>query len=169
MIHQSDSITLHPIGVIHSPFTDTKKVPLQAGMNTIEGTIEIYQEFVEGLEDLEGFSHLIIIYYYHCTSQVKKLRVTPYIDNEQHGVFATRAPLRPNNIGFAVVRLIKREKNILTIQGIDMLDQTPVLDLKPFVHEFDCPPMTDLYRNGWMAGKIGRFDTTYSDGRFSQH
>ena len=127
---------MHPIGVIHSPFTDKSKTPIQPSRSTAKGMIEIFPDFVEGLADVEGFSHLILLYVFHSSSGYE-LRVKPFLDNQLRGLFATRHPCRPNPIGLSIVRLLSCQMNKLEIEGVDVLDNTPLLDIKPFVPDFD--------------------------------
>jgi tRNA-Thr(GGU) m(6)t(6)A37 methyltransferase TsaA len=156
-------LTYKPIGVIHSPFKEPKNVPIQAAASRgVEGTIEIYPQYVEGLCDLEGFSHIILIYHFHLVKDCS-LMVKPFLDDKLHGIFATRAPARPNKIGLSVVRLIGRENGVLRIQGVDMLDGTPLLDIKPYVPQFDC---VEALKIGWFTDKIGKLGSTRDDGRF---
>ena len=156
-------INYRPIGVIHSPFTDIGGMPIQpTGASGIRGTIEVFPEFAEGLKDLEGFSHIILLYHFHRV-QGTKLVVTPFMDSQPHGVFATRAPKRPNPIGLSIVRLLGIEQNILRIENVDILDGTPLLDIKPYVPEFDQPPAD---RMGWLEQAKGRVQSKRSDGRF---
>ncbi|MGZ6347054.1 MAG: tRNA (N6-threonylcarbamoyladenosine(37)-N6)-methyltransferase TrmO [Anaerolineales bacterium] len=136
---------MHPIGVIHSPFTDTSLTPIQASRSQAIGFVEIYPEFAEGLQDLEGFSHIILFYIFHEATGYA-LHVKPFLDDHLRGVFATRYPARPNQIGFSVVRLISLISNVLQVEGVDVLDGTPLLDIKPYVPEFDA--RTDT-RIGW--------------------
>ena len=137
--------TLKPIGVIHTPFTDKARTPIQAARSQAVGCAEVYSEFAAGLQDLEGFSHIFLVYVLH---QVEgyALQVIPFLDDQAHGVFATRYPARPNALGLSVVRLLARRANELEIEGVDMLDGTPLLDIKPYVPEFDVRPAT---RVGW--------------------
>ena len=136
---------LQPIGVIHSPFTDKSQTPIQASRSQGKGTVEVYPEFAEGLQDLEGFSHIHLLYVFHESSGYSLL-VKPFLDDQWHGLFATRYPFRPNPIGLSVVQLITRKNNTLEIEGVDMLDGTPLLDIKPYLPEFDVRTGT---RNGW--------------------
>jgi tRNA (adenine37-N6)-methyltransferase len=129
-------IVIKPIGVIHSPFQDKAETPIQPSRSQAVGQVEVYPEFVEGLNDLDGFSHIILVYAFH-QSQGYSLTVLPFLDDKMHGLFATRHPCRPNPIGLSIVRLLSIDKNILNIQGVDMLDDTPLLDIKPYVSEFD--------------------------------
>ena len=156
-------IIYHPIGIIHSPFTDLADMPIQpTGAASAPGMVEISAEYVEGLQDLDGFSHIILIYYLHQARRVT-LTVTPFLDSEPRGIFATRAPARPNPIGLSVVRLLKIEGNTLFIEALDILDGTPLLDIKPYVPAFDGHPEA---RTGWLEGAQERARTMKSDERF---
>lgn len=156
-------ITLEPIGTIHSPFTDLKAMPIQpVGETCRPGTATILPEYVDGLKELEGFSHLILLYHFH-KAQRTDLRVTPFLDPDAKGVFATRAPTRPNHIGLSVVELVKIEGAVLHLARVDILDGTPLLDIKPFVPEFDQP--SDV-RTGWLAAARGNVQSKISDDRF---
>ena len=158
-----DVIKYKPIGIIHSPFKEPKGTPIQpTGAKNIDATIELFPEYVEGLKDLEGFSHIILIYHFHLSKHTS-LRVKPYMDDELRGVFATRAPSRPNPIGISVVRLVKVEGNILHIQDVDAVDGTPLLDIKPYVPEFDT---RKVERIGWLEKRVHRLRETKDDGRF---
>jgi tRNA-Thr(GGU) m(6)t(6)A37 methyltransferase TsaA len=123
----------------------------------------VFPEYAEGLRDLEGFSHIILIYHFHL-SKVRSLRVVPYLDTEAHGVFATRAPSRPNPIGISVVRLVRIEQNTLHIQDVDIVDETPLLDIKPYVPQFD---IREMQKIGWLQKKAHKISTSKDDGRFS--
>jgi len=138
-------IIMHPIGIIHSPFTERGQTPIQASRSQAIGKVVLDPEFLEGLQDLEGFSHIFLLYAFHCSSGYS-LRVKPFLDHTERGLFATRYPCRPNPIGLSVVRLLSREENILTIEGVDVFDNTPLLDIKPYVPDFDM--RTDV-RVGW--------------------
>jgi len=156
-------IVYQPIGTIHSPFRDILGMPIQpTGAKGIAGTIEIYPEFAEGLKDLEGFSHIILIYHFHL-SKGYSLKVTPFMDENFRGVFATRAPKRPNPIGISVVKLRKIEGNILNIEDVDIVDGTPMLDIKPYVPEFD---IQGVDRIGWLTQKANKVHLKKSDKRF---
>jgi len=156
-------INYRPIGMIHSPFADLEGMPIQpTGASGIRGTVEVFPEFAEGLKDLDGFSHIILLYHFHRV-QGANLVVTPFMDSQPHGVFATRAPKRPNPIGLSIVRLLGIEQNILRIENVDILDGTPLLDIKPYVPEFDQPPAD---RMGWLEQAKGRVQSKRSDGRF---
>ena len=126
-------LKIRPIGIIHSPFTSPKGTPIQSAAGAdVQATVEVYPEYTEGLQDLEGFSHLILLYYFHLAKPYS-LTVLPYMDSIPHGLFATRAPSRPNPIGLSVVHLLSRKENILTIEEVDILDGTPLLDIKPYI------------------------------------
>jgi tRNA-Thr(GGU) m(6)t(6)A37 methyltransferase TsaA len=135
------------IGMIHSGHLIPDKTPIQpvyAGMCT--GRVEVFPEVAEGLRDLEGFSHVYLIYHFHRASPAK-LVVKPFLQDADRGVFSTRAPCRPNPIGLSVVELLRREGNVLLVRGVDILDGTPLLDIKPYTAKFDLIPTR---RNGWQ-------------------
>lgn len=136
---------MHPIGVIHSPFTEKDQTPIQASRSQAIGLVELYPQFADGLNDIEGLSHIHLLYVFH-QSAGYTLRVKPFLDDQERGLFATRYPQRPNPIGISTVRLILRQGNALTVAGIDVLDGTPLLDIKPYVPDFD--HRTDV-RAGW--------------------
>lgn len=160
-----NEIIYKPIGIIHSPFTTMENIPIQnMGARGETGTIEIFPEYADGLKDLEGFSHIILLYHLHKVDHFS-LHVKPFMDTTERGIFATRAPIRPNPIGLTLVKLIEVKGNIITVENIDMLDQTPLLDIKP------CLPMiddVDEIKLGWLAGKIDQFKTKKSDTRFKK-
>lgn len=140
-------VRMKPIGTIKSPYRETKQIPKGRGArHDAEGILEILPEFEEGLTDIEGFSHLYVIWLFH-KSDGFQLIGTPPSDNRPHGVFATRSPRRPNPIGLTVVRLLSREGRMLKVSGIDMLDGTPILDIKPYLSSV---PAEEL-RRGWLA------------------
>jgi len=140
------NITCKPIGIIHSEHTVAEKTPIQpVYAPECKGTVEVFPEYAEGLDDLERFSHVYLLYHFDRTAQVK-LKVKPFLQNIERGVFATRAPCRPNGIGMSIVRLVRCENNILHVEGIDVLDGTPLLDIKPYATRFDCI-QTD--HDGW--------------------
>lgn len=154
-----------PIGIIHTPFNDPQGMPIQpAGAAGVPGTVELYPEYAAGLQDLDGFSHLILLYHFHRSNDYD-LRVVPFLDTQERGIFATRAPRRPNPIGLSVVRLIGIEGNRLQVEKVDMLDGTPLLDIKPYVPAFDTP--ADV-RAGWLEEAGRRATEMRSDGRFGQ-
>lgn len=158
-----DTFSMSPIGIIHTPFQRVEGMPIQpAGAGDVTGTVEIRPEYEEGLDGLDGFSHIILLYAFHL-SQGYQLTVKPFLDDETHGVFATRAPRRPNPIGLSVVRLVSVVGCTLNVRGVDMVDGTPVLDIKPFVPQFDVPPVE---RIGWLEGRVERLNRARADGRF---
>ncbi len=157
------SIIIEPIGVIYTPFKRKEGMPIQSnGALGIKGTIKLKEALIPGLKDLDAFSHIFLIYSFH-KSQGYELLTTPFLDNKERGVFATRAPKRPNPIGISVVRLIKIEKNIITIENVDILDETPLLDIKPYIPDFD---IHKTEKNGWIVNKTGNLNETKSDDRF---
>jgi tRNA-Thr(GGU) m(6)t(6)A37 methyltransferase TsaA len=157
------AISYQPIGIIHSPFTNTKNVPIQpAAADGVRGTAEIRAEFAAGLKDLEGFSHIILLYHFHRITQVK-LTVVPFLDRQPRGVFATRAPSRPNPIGLSIVRLVGVEGNVLHIENVDIVDGTPLLDVKPYVPKFDA---YEANRTGWLELTEEKVEEKRSDDRF---
>ncbi len=157
------NIEFQPIGVIHTPFTEQQGMPIQpAGAAGVKGTVELFEEFRAGLEDLDGFSHVILLYHLH-RSQGFSLRVTPFLDSQARGLFATRAPRRPNPIGLSVVQVDGVEDGILHVRNVDILDETPLLDIKPYVPEFDSP--VDV-RTGWLEQAKKTVSQMRSDDRF---
>ncbi len=152
-----------PIGIIHTPFKDVKGMPIQTvGAKGIQGTIEIETEYADGLKDLEGFSHIFLIYHFHLSLSYS-LQVKPFMDDVLHGVFATRAPKRPNPIGISVVRVLRVEGAILHIENVDVIDGTPLLDIKPYVPELDA---LKAERIGWLFKNAGNIRKAKSDDRF---
>ena len=146
-----EEIILKPIGIVHSPFKEPVGVPkYPTDGKEHNGTIEIFPEYKDGLKDLDGFSHILVLFYFH-KSEYSHLIVKPYLDTNLRGVFATRSPHRPNFIGLSLVELLKIADGILLIRGIDMIEGTPVLDIKPYIPEFD--PIGGI-RIGWLEGKI---------------
>ncbi len=140
-----DEYIFRPIGVIHTPFQDKDNMPIQAARSQATGVVEMFPEYAQGLRDVSGFSHLILLYVFN-RSQGYSLLVKPFLDDQERGLFATRYPARPNPIGLSVVRLLAVRGNLLDISGVDMLDGTPLLDIKPYVPEFDAPGEVRL---GW--------------------
>jgi tRNA-Thr(GGU) m(6)t(6)A37 methyltransferase TsaA len=152
-----------PIGTIRSPFEEIKGMPIQpAGAGQFKGQVVVDKSVEAGLADIEGFSHIILIYVFHRSKGFSPM-VKPFLDTQERGVFSTRAPRRPNPIGLSIVQLIKREGNILHIQGVDVLDQTPLLDIKPYAPAFDS--VTDA-SVGWMTGKENNAGSARADERF---
>jgi tRNA-Thr(GGU) m(6)t(6)A37 methyltransferase TsaA len=158
-------ITYTPIGVIHSPFKEPKGTPIQPpGARGIEGSVEVFPDYADGLVDLDGFSHIMLIYHFHLAKR-PSLISKPFMDDRPHGVFAIRAPSRPNPIGISVVRLVKIQDNVLHVQDVDIVDGTPLLDIKPYVPEFDA---REVEKTGWLAKNVCRLPTSIDDGRFSE-
>ncbi len=147
---------MRPIGVIHTPFTTTAGMPIQPIFSQVGGQVEVFPEYEEGLKDVEEFSHVILIYILH-NANGYALHVKPFLDDEERGLFATRHPRRPNPIGLSTVCLLARRGNVLDVAGIDVLDGTPLLDIKPYVPDFDGKSEA---RTGWYdkrpTGKEGR-------------
>ena len=138
-------ISMQPIGIIHSPFNDKEQTPIQASRSQAIGTVEVYPEFSDGLQGIEEVSHIYLLYVFHNSSGYS-LQIKPFLDDQEHGLFATRYPYRPNPLGISTVRLLFRQANVLTIEGVDVLNGTPLLDIKPYVPDFDL--RTDV-RAGW--------------------
>ena len=160
-----DAIAYRPIGVVHSPFRDIKGMPIQpTGARGIAGTVEVAPEYADGLRDLAGFSHVILLYHFHL-SKGYALEVQPFLDDRTHGVFAVRAPRRPNPIGLSVVALKQVDGCTLHIEDVDVVDGTPLLDIKPYVPAFDA---REDVRTGWLADNAERVDRTRADGRFGE-
>ncbi|MFA5182354.1 MAG: tRNA (N6-threonylcarbamoyladenosine(37)-N6)-methyltransferase TrmO [Syntrophales bacterium] len=156
-------IVYRPIGVIHSPFPDQEGMPIQsAGALGIPGWIEISDDYTERLRDLEGFSHIILLYHFHLSNGYD-LELTPFLDNTTRGLFATRAPRRPNPIGLSVVRLVGVEGKIIKVENVDIVDGTLLLDIKPYVPAFDVIAEAS---SGWVQGKDERVLDIRADDRF---
>jgi tRNA-Thr(GGU) m(6)t(6)A37 methyltransferase TsaA len=157
------NMEFEPIGIIHSPFTTTEGMPIQpTGAADVKGTIEVFADFQAGLRDLDGFSHIILLYHFH-RSRGFNLTVVPFMDSEPRGLFATRAPKRPNPIGLSIVRLDRIASGVLHIRNVDILDGTPLFDIKPYVPAFDA--QTEV-RSGWMEKAGKTVSTRKSDDRF---
>ncbi len=142
---QKITINFHPIGIIHSHFTEKSKTPIQPSRSNATAQVEVFSEFAPGLQDLQGFSHIILLYLFHCSTGYT-LQVKPFLDDQWRGLFATRYPCRPNPIGLSVVRLLAVRDNQLEIADVDMLNGTPLLDIKPYIPEFD---VRSGVRTGW--------------------
>ena len=158
-----EDIIYKPIGIIHSPFKEPQGTPIQpsAGKN-VKGNIEVFPEYVKGLKDLKGFSHIILIFHFHLVKK-SKLLAKPFMDDKIHGIFSIRGPSRPNPIGFSIVKLTDIKDNILYIQDLDILDATPLLDIKPYVAEFD---QREKIKIGWLENNINKLHSSKDDGRF---
>jgi len=160
-----ETIKFEPIGIIHSPFVESAGMPIQpAGAGGIKGRVELKGEYAECLADLEGFSHIILLYYFHKAKSYLP-KVKPFLDDTARGVFATRAPNRPNSIGLSIVRLEKIDGTTLYISNLDILDGTPLLDIKPYVPDFESK---ENIRIGWLSGKSKQVNNKKSDTRMSQ-
>ena len=159
-------IEFESIGTIHSPFKELEGMPIQpTGAKGIEGKICLKDEFKPGLKDIDGFSHLILIYHLHKTNG-NALEVKPFMDNKTHGVFATRSPKRPNNIGMTTVKLDKVEDDVLYISNVDILDGTPLLDIKPYVPQLFEDTLVDDIKIGWFETKHQKAKNQKADDRF---
>jgi tRNA-Thr(GGU) m(6)t(6)A37 methyltransferase TsaA len=146
------NLELKPIGIIHSPYKNREKAPYQGHKSEEISQIEVFEEFEEGLKDIEGFSHIIVIYWFHESQGYHLLVKTPW-DDSLHGLFTTRSPHRPCPLGLTVAELVVREKNILRVKGLDAIDGTPLLDIKPYVSSID--ERSDV-KPGWFEGKLGK-------------
>ena len=159
-----NNISLTPIGYAKSPFSRLANMPIQPkGAKGVIGEIIINPELAKGLSDLEGFSHIYLIYYFHKAGE-SKLTVKPFMDNKPRGVFATRSPIRPGHIGISIVELLSVDDNVLTISGIDLLDETPILDVKPYIEKFDHPENS---KSGWLNASEDEISKKRSDDRFA--
>lgn len=160
----NNKIIYEPIGIIHSPYKSSDGVPIQpSGAGDVEGTIELDKKYMSGLKDLDGFSHIILIYHFHL-NEGYTLRVVPFLDKNERGIFATRAPIRPNPIGISVLKLNGIEGNNLFVKNIDVVDGTPLLDIKPFVRDFDGVKNPKF---GWLENSAHLSKTTKADKRFN--
>jgi len=158
-----NQINYTPIGIIHSPFTELESMPIQpSGAQGIKGHILINEDFIEGLDDLDGFSHIYLLYHLHLSNSYN-LKVVPFLDDQLRGIFSTRAPKRPNPIGLSVVKLNKIVMNRLDIENVDIVDGTPLLDIKPYVQDMD---EVDYSRIGWLSKHIKEIHSRRSDQRF---
>lgn len=163
-MNTASDIVCRPIGIVHSRFKETVGVPVQtAGVPSERGTLEVFAEFEAGLKDIAGFEFLILLTHLHLCPH-ERLEVVPFLDNKTHGIFATRAPARPNRIGMSIVRLELVDGRLLNFSGNDMVDQTPVLDIKPYVPAFD---VRSTERIGWFSGRLDAMPSTVSDKRMS--
>ncbi len=160
-----NQVQYNPIGIIHSPFKELHGMPIQpVGARGVRGTIELEKEYETGLKDLDGFSHILLIYHFHlCNGH--SLEVKPFLDTVKRGIFATRAPKRPNPIGISVVRLEKIEGSTLHISNVDVVDGTPLLDIKPYIPHFDRDEGEDI-SIGWFEDKHHEAKDKKSDKRF---
>lgn len=145
-------IKLKQIGVIHSPFKSMRGIPIQPFRSEETGEVEVFEEYAQGLKDIEGFSHVIIIYWFH-KAKPFRLVAKPFLDNEKHGIFAIRHSDRPNPIGMSTVKLIEIKQNTLKVANIDVLDGTPLLDIKPYVPLFD---EAKGAKTGWLSKRLAK-------------
>ncbi len=163
-MNQCDPVVIEPIGIIHTPFKTLDNMPIQPrGAQGVRGTLEIFPPFEEGLKDVELFSHIYLLYHFHRASR-KALKVVPFMDTVERGVFATRSPLRPSFIGLSGVKLVERKGPVLTIENVDILDGTPLLDIKPYVPQFDT--MCSDASSGWIDADKEKVAAKRSDRRF---
>ena len=139
---------MREIGVIHTPFASKSDVPIQASRSDIAGSAEIDPAYAEGLEGIEEFSHIYLLYGFHHADPQVRLKIQPFLDDQLHGIFATRYPVRPNPLGLSIVRMVRRMGNTIEFQGADMLDGTPLLDIKPYIPEFD---IFEVTKTGWYS------------------
>lgn len=159
-----EELSYQPIGVIRTSFESLDSMPIQpVGDAAVEGTVELETEYADGLKDLDGFTHCILLYHLHASDDATPLEVEPFLDDEQRGVFATRAPQRPNPIGLSVVRIESIRDETLTVSSIDVVDRTPLLDIKPFVPDFDVPSNADT---GWLTASESTIRSAEADDRF---
>ena len=159
----TEPVTFRPIGLIRTPYTEPEGMPIQASVAVgVPGRVELDPSLEEGLADLDGFSHLILIYHLHLAAG-PRLTVTPFLDDQPHGIFATRSPARPNAIGLSTVRLVAVVGSTIEVLDVDMVDGTPLLDLKPYVPAFD---QRDDVRVGWFTDKLEGLADARADDRF---
>jgi len=158
-----EAFTFEPIGTIHTPFENPEGMPIQPAGADATGTVELAETYVDGLADLDGFSHCILLYHFHESPGDSSLRVEPFLDDAERGLFATRAPRRPNGIGLSVVAIESVDGTTIEVRGIDVVDGTPLLDVKPFVPAFDVPEDVET---GWMDASQGEVSSQRADDRF---
>ena len=158
-----DKVTYQPVGKVKSPHKQPKGTPIQPpAAEGTEGRIELLPRYKDGLKDLDGFSHLILLYHFHLMDKVT-MQAKPFMEDEEHGIFAIRAPSRPNPIGLSIVRLVDIEENVLHIKDVDIVDGTPLLDIKPYIPGFD---EREEVRIGWLEDHIDKLPNKKDDGRF---
>ena len=144
---------INPIGIIHTPYSTKEACPIQPLYSSeAVGSVEVFEEYEAGLKDIETFSHIYLLYLFDRAGEIKLVRTT-FLDDEPHGIYASRHPCRPNGIGMSIVKLLNRENNILIVEVVDMLDKTPLLDIKPYIPKFD---VIKSASEGWTAGKKWR-------------
>jgi len=154
---------IKPIGIIHSPHHSIEDMPIQPkGAYDVEGCIIVNEKYIDGLQDIKGFSHIYLLYSFHDVTRTELL-VTPFMDKQTRGVFATRSPLRPNHIGISIVKIKRVEGNKVVVEGVDILDGTPLLDIKPYIAEFDTVKKST---SGWLQASDEEIIKKRSDNRF---
>ncbi len=154
---------IKPIGIIHSPHYSIEDMPIQpGGASGVEGYVLVEEEYSDGLQDIEGFSHIYLLYSFHDATRTELL-VTPFMDKQTRGVFATRSPLRPNHIGMSIVQIKRIEGNKIIVEGLDILDGTPLLDIKPYITKFDTVQESS---SGWLQASDEEIRQKRSDNRF---
>ncbi|ACV11201.1 protein of unknown function UPF0066 [Halorhabdus utahensis DSM 12940] len=158
-----EALALDPIGTIHSPFESAVDMPIQPAGSDARGTVELEGRYADGLADLGGFSHCILLYHFHESPADAPLSVEPFLDDRPRGLFATRAPRRPNSVGLSVVRIEAVDGPTIDVSGIDVVDGTPLLDVKPLVGRFDVPDSVD---DGWIAASDDAVEQRRADDRF---
>jgi len=164
MSHETDFV-VKPIGVIRSPFKSSEDTPIQSSKSDARGYVEVALEYIDALKSLDGFSHIILVYWFH-RAKPPKMRMKPFLDTEEHGLFSIRAPSRPNPIGISTVKLLRIEGTRLYIEGVDILDETPLLDIKPFVPEFD---NRSHATSGWLSqSPLAKGHSHIADARFEE-
>ena len=146
-----NEISFKPIGIIHSPFKTFKGIPIQSSMSNTNGEVEIFPEFEGGLKDLDGFSHMVCLYYFDMINQPVPVQSKPFLDDEIKGVFAMRTPFRPNPIGLSIFQIKEIKNRKIKVNNIDTLDKTPVIDIKPYIPYFD---EVKNFKIGWLKDKI---------------
>ena len=146
-----NKICFKPIGIIHTLFKSLKGIPIQFGQSNSKGTIEIFSEFIPALKDLNDFSHIYCLYLFDMVKLPVPLRSKPFLDDNERGVFAIRTPFRPNPIGLSIFEISCIENGIIHINNVDVLDKTPLLDIKPYIPQFD---KREAKKIGWIQGKI---------------
>ncbi len=146
-----ENVCFKPIGMIHTPFKSLKGIPIQSAISNMQGKLEIFSEYKAGLKDLSEFSHLYCLFFFDMVKQPVPLQSKPFLDNDKKGVFAIRTPFRPNPIGLSILEIIEIRDNMIHVRNVDMLDKTPILDLKPYVSRFDNIKSNKI---GWLKGKI---------------
>lgn len=144
------NIILNPIGIIHTPIKVKEGAPIQSARSELDGVVDVLPEYSEGLDGIEEFSHIYPLYHLNQSERGSSLHVKPFLDDRPHGVFATRYPVRPNAIGLSIVRFVRRENNQIFFNGADMLDATPLLDIKPYIPEFD---VFEVKKTGWYQNR----------------